>query len=265
MGIEIQRFIPPIISPVMDRIQRVLKRNQEYEIGYENDKLIDLIIEKNLNIRSTREIPQIDGNFFRTVAAIGLVNNNNSNLRVFDFGGGAGHHLEAARRAFPEKSFTWVVAETPALVAAATQRIHDQSLQFISGIDSLSALEQFDIVHSNSAVQYTQNPIKTIEELFTLNSPIFVLTRVPLSLTESQIEYVQVSNMSQNGPGKTSPNFRDAKIGYPIKIPSKLRLEELLIRLPFEFQFFDEGPWDAIKFGSSVKTFTLIARRRPQA
>ena len=249
----------------LDRIRQILKLNQKYEIGYENEKLIDLIIEKNLFIRSTREFPQIDGNFFRTAFAIGLVNSNNSNLRVLDFGGGAGHHLEMARLAFPEKSFTWVIVETTALAAAANQRIHDQSLQFISGIDSLSALDQFDIVHSNSAIQYTLNPVKTMEELFTLNSPIFVLTRVPLSLTESQVEYIQISNMSQNGPGKTPLNFRDAKIGYPIKIPSKLKLEELLIRLRFEFQFFDEGPWDAIKFGTSIKTFTLIARRTPQA
>jgi putative methyltransferase (TIGR04325 family) len=264
MGLEIHRFLPPIILQAIDRIQAVLKSNQKYEIGYENEKLVNLIIEKNLIIRSIQETPQVDANFFRTVSAIGLANSNSSNLRVLDFGGGGGHHLVTARLSFPDKSFSWVVVETPALVAAATQRIDDQSLRFIGSIDSLSDQDQFDLVHSNSAIQYTQNPIKTMEELFAINSPLFVLTRVPLSMGKTQIEYIQISNMSQNGPGKAPNNFRDAKIGYSIRIPSKSAVEELLTNLKFKFQFLDEGPWDATKHGSSVKTFTLIARPVPQ-
>jgi hypothetical protein len=73
-----------------------------------------------------------------------------------------------------------------------------------------------------------------MEELFAINSPIFVLTRVPFSMGKNQIEYIQISNMSQNGPGKDPNNFRDTKIGYSIRIPSKSAVEELLTNLKFK-------------------------------
>ena len=261
MRILFREFIPPIIIRAIDRSKYIISLNQKYEVGYENEKLINLIIEKNLLIKRNIVFSHIDENYFRTISAIGFADSNNSTMRVLDFGGGAGHHLEIARSAFPGKNFLWTIVETPALVNAANLRIQDEALDFVSSIETISRLEYFDIVHSNSAVQYTENPLVTIESLFAINSPVFFLTRVPLNLKERHIEYIQVSNMAQNGPGKTSLDFKNSKIGYVTKIPSKSNVEKLLIRLDFKFQFLDEGPWDVVKFGSSVRTFTLIAHR----
>lgn len=256
----VKNLVPPFVGILYARVLNFVLPLLWSSNGYKNEKLINLVIEKNLALRDAIALNQVDDQFFRVAAAVGLAKIDKNTMRVLDFGGGAGHHQSIATLAYPHLEFDWTVVETPELVDLSKRKILVTNLNFTSSLDALKDEKGFDLIHSNSAIQYTNDPLATIEALARFKSSVVYLTRVPMSTNGNGFSYNQVSKLSANGPGRPPMDFVDSRVSYPITIPSRKNVENILEKYGFTWFVVDEGPWDSNRFGESVRTFSIIAR-----
>jgi putative methyltransferase (TIGR04325 family) len=256
----IKSLAPPFVGILYSKGLNFLLPLVRSSDGYKNEKIINLVVQKNLAFRDAISLNHVDDQFFRVAAAIGLVRTNKKAMRVLDFGGGAGHHQSIATLAYPHLEFDWIVVETPELVNVARQKILATGLSFVPSLELLKYEKGFDLIHSNSAIQYTSDPLATLEALAHLDSSVIFLTRIPMSTSGEGINYNQVSKLSANGPGRPPLDFVDSRVSYPVTIPSRIDVESVFEKSGFTWFVVDEGPWDPIRFGESVRTYSIIAR-----
>lgn len=250
--------IPPILLKKFLPVLRKLKIRGRSIESYQDLDLIQLIIFKNLQLRQSPELTNLDTMCFRTIAAVGLTNKNKKNISVLDFGGGAGHHQFLARNLFRSVYFDWTVVETETMSRVAQEVIKDEGLRFISNLKTLTKSSNFDLIFSNSAIQYTQDPLNTLRELLNLEFEHFFITRIPLILDGNQTTYLQKSLLSQNGPGPAPSNIRDKWVRYKINIMSKNSFEQILDGALNGWASVDEGSWDPDRFGDRVRSYSYF-------
>ena len=210
--------------------------------GYLNKKLTNSVAYKQfLHNQLLASQPIFEFNAIRTLVGIGQISNK-SKLNVIDVGGGAGYHFHIASIAFPSIKFEWHVVETKSMCDSASQ--HAKSgLYFHESLSSVAnSLSDIDLVFSSSALQYFEDPIKTLSDILDLKSRNIFITRTPLSLYSQILIAVQRSKLSDNGPGQLPHGFVDEIIEYPITyIPKKVFEETLLSSYQIKFQIEEEG------------------------
>ncbi len=251
-------FIPPVLIKTLRKAIRKKKFGSAKIESYQDSDLIKLVLYKNLQLRSTPKLTNLDALSFRTIAAVGIGIGSKSNLTVLDFGGGAGHHQFLAKNIFKKVKFDWMVLETGAMCEIAQTEIKDEGLNFLADLSSLSGSTKFDLIFSNSAIQYTKDPIDTLRKLLSLNFDYFFITRIPLTLSINPITYMQESLLSQNGPGPAPKDFQDKLVKYSNQIASKESFEEVLNERLDDWTSVNEGPWDIGRFGEKVMTYSYF-------
>lgn len=159
---------------IVDRLRPV---STEIVEGYEHPELVEVV-------------------FRKTVAYRPAATWSEAAETVLDFGGGCGLHYKQAG----SPAVRWAVVETPAMVARA-QELETNRLRFFADIREAAAwLGAVDLMHSDGAVQYTADPMKTVRELCDLSAQIMLWKRVCLS--EKPTLETQVSRLLLNGPGR---------------------------------------------------------------
>lgn len=147
--------------------------------GYESPELIDVIFRKTVAYEPQGSWPEIA-----------------DAKTVLDFGGGCGLHYKQARL----PSVRWAIVETSAMVAKASE-IQTGRLKFFTDIGSAANwLGDIDVMHSNGAIQYAQDPISTLAELCSLGAKKMLWYRTNLA-TDRLEKDTQVSRLADNGPG----------------------------------------------------------------
>jgi putative methyltransferase (TIGR04325 family) len=232
-------------------------------LGYENEDLVELIVWKNLQLRKQGVERKFDLQSLRTISAVGLSINGSSTMKVLDFGGGGGHHQLIAKSMFPELQFEWDVAETEILSNLARQSLNAEGLNFISSSNESIRSKNFDLIFSNSAIQYTNDPLMTLETLLGLNFRKIFITRIPLTSEPKPFSYYQISKLSDNGPGLPPTNFKDRRISYKTQIRTKVQFESLLRKRLTDWISIDEGPWDSMLLGNKVRTYSFFGTATP--
>ena len=251
-------YIPPILIKKILSVVRQLKRRGGRIESYQDLDLVKVVLFKNLNLRNSAVLTNLDVMSFRTIAAVGMAIANKSKFTVLDFGGGAGHHQLLAKNLFKNVSFDWTIIETEIMCRTAQEVIHDVGLKFVSDLSSLTKSNNFDLIFSNSAIQYTENPLDTLRELLNREFEHFFITRVPLNLGRNQFSYLQESLLSQNGPGPAPKDFHDKVVTYKNNIVSKDSFELILSDALGRWTSVDEGSWDSDRFGDQVRTFSYF-------
>ena len=142
--------------------------------GYEHPELVDVIFRKTIAYQPT-------GKWSENAAT------------VLDFGGGCGLHYKEANL-----NAKWAVVETPAMVARARELETDQ-LRFFTRIEDAGLwLGDIDLMHSNGAIQYVPDPIRTIRELCSIGAKQMLWHRLLIGDGKKR---TQVSRLTDNGPG----------------------------------------------------------------
>jgi putative methyltransferase (TIGR04325 family) len=141
---------------------------------------------------------------------------------VLDFGGGCGLHYKEARL-----DARWAVVETGAMVQRA-QELATGQLQFFTSVKAAADwLGEIDLMHSNGALQYTQDPEAVLNDLVSLRAKVMLWKRV--SLSASKRVGMQTSRRQRAWKGQHQeqtrdisryPNFREGLSGGPPRIPS---------------------------------------------
>ncbi|MET4384512.1 putative methyltransferase (TIGR04325 family) [Bradyrhizobium sp. F1.4.3] len=167
---------------LIQKLRRRLFRPREVIEGYQSEELVETIYRKTVAFRPEGDWPLV------------------ANLTaVLDFGGGAGIHYKLARQ--KSSGIRWAVVETPAMVHRASELATDQ-LMFFDDIEKAADwLGSIDLMHSNGAIQYVDDPIGTVKALCAVGPAKMVWCRVPISEGSAR-EEIQTSFLSNNGPGQ---------------------------------------------------------------
>jgi hypothetical protein len=192
----LERTMRRLISAVT---RRMFPPTQTLE-GYSNPELVEVIFQKAKAFIPRDDWPEMDG-----VSS------------VLDFGGGCGQHYKLAQRQSP--NIRWAVVETPEMVERASMLATDR-LQFFTDLSQAKQwLGEIEVMHSNSALQYTPAPEQTLTQLCGLRASRMIWER--LSLSDANLEReVQSSMLGDNGPRGTLPGLKEKIVKYTrIKIP----------------------------------------------
>jgi putative methyltransferase (TIGR04325 family) len=156
--------------------------------GYEQPELIEVIFQKTKAYRPNTAWDE-------------------SAKTVLDFGGGCGLHYKEARL-----DARWAVVETAAMVQRAKELATEQ-LQFFASVKAAADwLGEIDLMHSNGALQYTQDPEAVLNDLVSLRAKIMLWRRV--SLSASKRVGLQTTRLVDNGPGRV--NIKNKLVTYPV-------------------------------------------------
>jgi putative methyltransferase (TIGR04325 family) len=231
----LRQLIPPVLLNVLKpRSPPIFHSYEEardacLDGGYQGSELVKVVVEKNLIFKRASQSNPIFGlSSLRSLIGVGLANTRDE-LNVLDFGGGAGYHYTLAKAALGRsKNLRWNVVETPAMVKDA-KRLADAHLNFFDSIASAkSNLGFVDLVFTSSALQYCPNPLEFLRELTQVGAKYLFITRTPFNASETSITSIQVSRLSENGPGPLPPGFDDRRVSYPITFASKQEAEKIL-------------------------------------
>lgn len=262
-----KKYLRALIPPFVYSIPNVwrnfyLSRNSESK-EYQNQSLVNLVIQKNINLRNTKFPIPYDTNSLSVIAAVGLARRESQILNVLDFGGGGGHHQAIVKQAFPDLEIEWQVIETEMMVKEAATSIQVPGLSFSSELNAKRVEEtKFDLIFSNSALQYTPDPLATLSHLLSHNFGCIFITRFPVTLGRKSVVYQQQSRLSANGPGPAPEGFRDSFASYENHLSKRCDVEILLENHLQEWHSLDEGPWDLGRFGSQVRTTTYFGFKK---
>lgn len=168
--------------------------------GYEHPELIEMIF------RKTVAYTPIDFSWPEIAGA----------KTVLDFGGGCGLHYRQAN----SETVKWAVVETPAMVARAAALATERLRFFTSVRDAAAWLGDVDVMHSEGALQFAENPTRTLVELCAVGADTMLWNRMNPSRFGTGSE-IQTSWLVDNGPGQIR-GVKDKLVTYKVtRIPER--------------------------------------------
>jgi putative methyltransferase (TIGR04325 family) len=201
-------------------------RNQQS--GYENLELINSIIDKTVIIKESMQAERriyIDS--FRVFAA--LILGNRDVTRVVDLGGAAGYHYFNLKTALPSKELKWTIVETSLFCEVASRREELHPLIFCDNLEeAFSQSGEVDLLYSSRALQYLNDPIKTLNEICKLAPKFIFLSGIAFSPDKDIHVYEQISKISSNGPQIDGVRPSTKKVRYNLKLIPQQAIEEIL-------------------------------------
>jgi len=246
-------------------ISNIISKISIVKAGYQSQEIVNSVVLKNIHFREQIGTLEFSSENLKIITALEICmkgKKDKTHFRVLDFGGGGGHAYWVAKRYFPQIKFDWNVIETQELSELAQRKLGNHELKFHCELRKfLSKDNFFDLVFSNSGIQYTDNPMATLNLLLELDSNNVFITRTPLSLDEEPFEYFQYSLGSENGP-ITGLKIKNFLATYKCTaIPKNLAIQSFS-RKSVQIEVKNEGVWDFKK--GKVGSFTVIGRRDPE-
>jgi putative methyltransferase (TIGR04325 family) len=216
-----------LINSALGRLVRLLPPTEVIE-GYESAELVEVLFQKTARFEPMGRWPEFENRF-----------------AVLDFGGGFGQHYKCAVPLSPH--VRWAVVETPAVVRRAAPLVTER-LRFFATVESaVNWLGQPELMHSDSALQYTLDPERTLEALCGVGAGEMLWKRMHLALTQTDQTEIeeQVTRLDENGPRTTKPSIMVSRklVRYIMtKIPEKVFLAKhagyrLVTRSEGEYRF----------------------------
>jgi putative methyltransferase (TIGR04325 family) len=153
------------------------------------------------------------------VFAVGIAGANLTErpLRVLDFGGGCGIHYFSARSVFTAP-LKWAIVETLTMVEHAAPIGAGGNFEAYDGItQAASSLGRVDLVLASGAIQYTPDPMASLDALIAIGASYFVLARFPAWGGQTTIG-IQSGWLAEHmkSIGRMPPNITNRVVKCPI-------------------------------------------------
>lgn len=215
--------------------------------GYENDAIIDLIVQKRRLLAEPENAEMIKhlthGMILLTNTILKAVTELNlKKVRVIDFGGSdGGHYLQVRRYLSLNIELEWIVVETPAM-ADAMQEFTTSELRFIDDFDkALDMLGGADVLHTSGTLQSVPQPYVFLEKFCNTRIPYLVFNRQSLVLGDKELVSVQLSRLSWHG-WSIKVDVPDFVVKYPHTSIRKVRFEDIVTQnYDIITQFYDNS------------------------
>ena len=224
--------------------------------GYEASDVVKVVICKNkIFADKLHQENVLDLGSLRTMIGVGLCRENS--LRVLDFGGGGGYHYQIAKMAFGNDiDLHWCVVETPSMAQEAERQLASSRLRFASSLDEAKTiLGEVNLIFSSGTLHCTDDPLKYLAKLLSLEAKKIFLTRTSFSEDHKRMIFLQKSRLSHNGPGALPQGFQDADIFYPNVFVPISEVKDLILRSGYTIRLEINEDSDVYKFGEN--TFSM--------
>jgi len=184
-------------------------------------------------------------------------------IRVLDFGGAAGCTHDRSTTWFPEAVFDWRIVETASMAALARPEAHSHVTYFTEAVDAVSGWEgPPHLIVLGGTLQYLEEPLAALQVLAKLRADSIVLTRTPLTDSESSHVLVQSSRLSENGVGGVPDGFVDKKVRYPVTyVPEQHVLNLLSQNYRLVRHMVEEAHLRRLKGGVKVSQYSILAHQ----
>jgi len=182
--------------------------NNSYEDNYLNNyRLKKFLYNKN-------NIPYIYKPSYKFLleAILMFMSKNNKIPKIIDFGGGFGDAALYLRKLLNFNNYSYCVVETENLCRMA-KLIKEKYIYFFSNLDL--AIKNFspDIIYTNQAIQYLEEPYEIIQKFKKSSVKLIVMTGN--SFSKNNEIFSQPSLLSDNGAGEHVKSYKDKLIIYP--------------------------------------------------
>lgn len=229
---DVKVFIPPIL--LRKRLKRSTGRSMQLytdyahahadSSGYEDQSIIQVVSKKTEDYRNAllKDKGKTVNN--RQTAQYMYVLSyiwHDSPLDVVEMGGACGSRYFELSHLLPGRIKSWHVVETPPMVAAGRRLFQDEGLSFHDDLyTAVSQLENLDLLIAGGVLQYTRNPLHSLETLLRLGFTNIYITRTIVGDNiEKPIITKQVSNLSAHGPlGGLPGGIAARKTSFPLTI-----------------------------------------------
>lgn len=201
--------------------------------NYDNELIANYVTRKTQDARLNLGNHDFSANNYRYFTPFAFLPLDRG-LNVLDFGGGAGHHFYSLVDTVLHKILRWTVVETHSMVVSATQLNTDHRLTFEESLSNIADAD-YDLILASSSIQYSLEPLKTLNDLTNIKTKYFFVTRMPVWEFPTK-KLVQKSALSSNGPGRQLYDLNDGIVEYELTILNR-ELFESFFKNKFETIF----------------------------
>ncbi|MFB3764910.1 MAG: methyltransferase, TIGR04325 family [Methanotrichaceae archaeon] len=191
----------------------------------------------------------------------------NKPLHVLELGGACGATYFEVNRLLPLKIDKWYILETPSMAAEGKRAFQSGNIKFFDNLEqAVEELEHRDLLIAQGALQYTPDPLQTLNSLIKLQFDKVYLTRTVVGEKISRpLITKQVANLSDHGPGLVPEGFKNRKTSQPLTIvPLDVLKSSFADEYCIKF-YFNESNVNLIRIASKIvetKMVGLLLERR---
>jgi putative methyltransferase (TIGR04325 family) len=185
--------------------------------GYADAAMLAALVARQLERAGDAPPLELNPGWLHLQLAVGhaLDGREGAELRVLDFGGGAGvHYIDVTTRrsvsGWPSAPLRWRVCETPAMVAAAAGRLAGEELSFYASLDELDH-DAYDLVYASGSLQYVPDAGATWDRLAALRHRWLAIHRTPFVDAEHDVFAVQRAPVPGGGTATYPGRFLAAR------------------------------------------------------
>ena len=186
-------------------------------------------------------------------------------ISVLEVGGACGASYFETQVMLPGRIHHWSIVETPAMAAAGQTLNNDPNVSFHSDLASAAQqLESRDLAIAQGVLQYANDPLQTLKDLFALEISYVYVTRTAVTNLEAPIYTKQETELAAHGPG-VLPNAPNGSSSQPLTLVS---YNALASAIPSNYELifkFDESEDRTMSIGGrsvSVRDLGFLARRQ---
>lgn len=191
---------------------------------YDNLLLAEVVTKKTqVYVNKSTEGVLPNSNYLSLLTAFHMISETRT---VVDFGGAAGIHYFLSKSFVPNLK-SWTVIETKAMVEQQEQN-GEEKLKFCTMDDLVNIDLDCDLLYLSGALQYVEDPIKTLNQLIRIEPKLILISRTPFNQKDTKAIFTQTSKLSSNGPGPLPSKYKDRKIKYDVNVPNYSQVVAML-------------------------------------
>ena len=236
--------------------------------SYEDPRLIEIVKEKTRTYRDALESdPEHTSANRQALQNMNVLESVEPKrpLNVLEVGGACGASYFEARHLLPGRIRHWSIVETPAMAAAGQSLTSDPALSFHSDpAPAVSQLESRDLAIAQGVLQYTADPVQTLNDLFALEFSYVYVTRTTVADVDRPIFTKQETELAAHGPGKL-PAAPEGKSTQPIILVSFASLASAIpshYEIAFRFAESEDRQLRVAGRLVTIRDIGLLARKR---
>ena len=160
-------------------------------IGYQSPVVLEKTRQATARVRAGQAAYQQDGvalpelpehGYRIALIAASAALERGGRLRVVDFGGALGGTYFGCRTFLgPHGDISWTVVEQATYCECGRREFADQQLSFSEGIEAAMAQGRPDVIICSSVLQFLEQPLSVLRQLFDLGARHLVVDRTPFS------------------------------------------------------------------------------------
>ena len=219
-------------------------------LGYQNELLIDTIMEASLKVKNGEAVFERDGILMDkieyswpiTAHMLKIAIENDKALRVLDFGGGFGSHYYQNRDMFKALSeLRWCVVEQYEVAQKAKSYFQNTELTFYEAIDQISIEDNINLALFSGVLQYIENPYSIVDQIISLGIDNILVDRTNFDCNNKADEvYIQKNRNNK------------IKSEYPVYLLSYSKFNSYMEEHGFRLLDYFDSQIDNLSFGKSM-------------